>query len=49
MSEFPDEWTNPCGKDEKCRASPPNPSWSKIAEYNQEFYGYWYECMANPQ
>ena len=27
MSEFPDEWTKPCGEDTKCSAAPVQPTW----------------------
>ena len=48
MSEFPDEWTNPCGDASECRAAPPSPSWSSIARYNNNFYKWWRWCMQNP-
>ena len=28
MSEFPDEWTNPCGDASECKGAAPSPSWS---------------------
>ena len=49
MSEFPDEWTNPCGDDSKCSAAPDSPSWKTIAKYNQGFFRWWNWCMQNPR
>ena len=48
MSEFPDEWTNPCGDASECRAAPPSPSWSSIAKYNYTFREWLEICMNEP-
>lgn len=49
MSEFPDEWTNPCGDASECSsAAAPSPSWSAIAQFNHPFYKWWIWCMQNP-
>ena len=45
MSEFPDEWTNPCGDDSNCRVSPPKPTWKSIANHNELLYKWWNWCM----
>ena len=49
MSEFPDEWTNPCGGDSQCRSPIIEPTWQQISQYNHTFFKWWSWCMFNPQ